>query len=265
MTFKESLEANRELLIDQINNPLKYNVINFFKRGVANYKLAMANLMPYIVAIVITLPSAKALNRTPFITDEVKESINIVLIDSSNGKHDERLITGNYVPVTLEYSTGWKINEYNLYERTQTRYILSGVDINDHDFIFSMTKEELDNTLIPMEQQVITKETLTDEDKIHNEELITICSLERTNAYKSVEESKMKNVLDTILYTVICVSIGKTLNGLGKVIFHDKFKNKVREEKLKYIVIDEKQMEILKAKLQLAEKDLELFEEGKVR
>ena len=264
MTFKEKLEREREEITDKINNPIKYSRIHFFKRLAVNYKLFMIDIAPCIVAVVLTMPLAKSIKQTPFMIDEIEESEKIEVIDSSNGMHIERLADKSSAQVTLKHSTGWVINEYGLYERTQTTYILNNIDINDHEFIFSMSKEELESSLVPIEREIITKQELSDEDQIYGEEVITICNLKETGEIIREDESKVRNIISTITYILLNTALGTAIKAGSKIVFHDRLKDKLTEEKKDYLPIDENEIQRLSIKLQWVESNLELFQRGKV-
>lgn len=75
-----------------------------------------------------------------------------------------------------------------------------------------MSKEELESSLVSIEKQIITRQELSEEDKIYDEEVITICNLKATGEIIREDESKVRNIISTITYILLNTALGTAIN-----------------------------------------------------
>lgn len=255
----DTLVKQRDEIQDKIDNYQKYNEINYIRRKIVKTGLVINYALPFILSAIILFSISKKTNNTPFIIDNVEEKEKIELIDSSNGYHEENICYGENNNSKIEYSEKWKKNEYGLYERKVTSYIMYDIDINDRKTIFSMSKEELENNLIKLSEEIFTKPYLEEKDKSFMEDCVIITRIVETENIKKEKESKGKNIIFTLLYIAMFFIIGNSIKLISRVLIRDKITNKLKEIDYKYIEIDEKQLEKLKEILKIREENINLL------
>ena len=152
-----------------------------------------------------------------------------------------------------------KKNEYGLFERKVTSYILYNIDINDKEKILSMSKEELEKCLIPLSENIYTKEYLEEKDKMFLEDIVILTRVKETHNTKKAKESKEENTIFTLIYLALFILLEKNIKKIDKIIFRDKIKNKLKEIEYNYREINKEELKILKEILKIREDNLEMI------
>lgn len=258
----ETLLKQRNEIQDKIDNYQRYNEINNIKRKIVKAGIAINYALPFILSSIILISISKKTNNTPFIIDEIEEKEKIELIDSSNGYHDENIYYNEDNNSKIEYLEKWKKNEYGLYEKKITTYMIYNVDINDRKKIFSMSKEELASHLIKISESIITKPYLEEKD-FFLEDCILLTRVNETGNTKKVKETKEANFLFTLLYIAIFFIIEKNIKLVDRIILRNKITNKLGEMEYNYREIDEKQLQELKEILKIREENINIINMGK--
>lgn len=254
------LKKEIEIIEDKIKNPNLYNKKNRVIRKALKSAIMIDNFLPYILSGVVLLSSYKSAGKTPFLIDTVTQKSYIEMIDTSNGDHFQYQIDSNEVFSSIEYSTGWRVNGYGLYERISTTYLINeNIDLNNIDNIFKMSKGELDSTFFVMETQIITEAYEENLDPIYNEEVIVINRVINTNKTVDKEESFESNFLTTSSYLAILFIVGTGLKGVKEVLCQEYIKNNLEVLLVNYQELDENTLEKLKKILELKKENFSLL------
>ena len=257
----DKLHKDVDDIEDKIANADEYNKRNSIIRKFLKTGIAVDYAVPFIIAGLITLYAGKTINHTPFIIDTHEENEIIEITDTSNGVHAEKAVDCDYLVSNIEYSTAWKQNEYGLYERTSTSYILYGdEDLTNKETVFSMTKEELDAIFVVTNVEIITKDTLDKEDEIYANEVIIIKNYICSSNIITAKESFEINATTTIIYLVITFFFGKGVESFKSLIFQNYIKDCLEMYEAKYKEIDEKEIKKLKQALAIKKQNLSLIE-----
>ncbi len=208
-----------------IKHPTVVKVRNLLMRGIIQGGIHVDRYFPYFLAGVISISTANYLPITPFETDQVEENMHVETIDTSQGIHVKHLsFDHKYSDTILEYSTGWKINNNDLYERISTTYQLNeDIDINNAEEILNMSKEEIESLLTITNIETIYKDSLLPDDYIYQEDaLILINHYDDENMVKTRNETNAENRFDIfcfILYYCISTSIFSFILVKAKKLF----------------------------------------------
>ena len=254
------LKKEIEIIEDKIKNPNLYNKKNRVIRKALKSAIMIDNFLPYILSGVVLLSSYKSAGKTPFLIDTVTQKSYIEMIDTSNGDHFQYQIDSNEVFSSIEYSTGWRVNEYGLYERISTTYLINeNIDLNNIDNIFKMSKGELDSLFFIMETQIITEAYEENLNPIYNEGVIVINRVINTNKTVDKEESFESNFLTTSSYLAILFIVGTGLKGVKEVLYQEYIKNNLEVLLVNYQELDENTLEKLKKILELKKENFSLL------
>lgn len=254
-----TLLKKRNEIKDKIDNYEKYNQINIIRRKIIKSALAIDYAFPFILSFIILFNISKKTNNTPFIYDDIEEKEKLELIDTSSGYHEENKYYEDNINSKIEYSERWKKNEYGLFERKVTSYILYNIDINDKEKILSMSKEELEKCLIPLSENIYTKEYLEEKNKMFLEDIVILTRVKETHNTKKAKESKEENTIFTLIYLALFILLEKNIKIIDKIIFRDKIKNKLKEIEYNYREINKEELKILKEILKIREDNLEMI------
>ena len=253
------LLKQRDEIKDKIYNYKKYNQINKVRRKIVKTGIAIDYTLPLILSFIILLNVSKKTNNNPFIIDDIEKTEKLELIDTSNGYHEEKKYYEESIYPKIEYSERWKVNEYGLFERKVISYIIYNIDINDKESILSMSKEEIDNNLIPLSENIYTKASLDEKDKMFLEDSIILTRVKETNNKKTVKETKEENALYTLIYISLFLIIEKCIKNVKRIIIRDKIKSKLKEIEYNYREIDEEELKTLKEILKIREENAEMI------
>ena len=198
------------------------SIIRFLIRG--GYVTYCAS--PFLLsAFAIFLSSPK--NHRPFIIDKVSICADKESIDTSLGKHIERVgfnIDKN--EEGLRYFDDWDLNEYSLYERDVTSYKVDKDDLVDIDSILCMSKEELDNNYSVKCVEKIQQIALNEEDEFFQGGVIVVTSIEKDSRYmKITQETWRENYLSSIQYIYSVVLSGGAIVYILYIVLDDKIRN----------------------------------------
>ncbi len=263
---------SREEFINDLREPIKnlekqvkHRTFYSVKNGIIKTGVRISFLLPAIISSFLVYNGFKNLNRTPFKLDKVSCSAKIISTDTSTKKHEEEIFFKHEVNFSpkFEYSTGWKLNKNNFYEREITVYCLNDdIEKIDFDEILKMPYEEIKQFFTVANKQTIKKAYLDEEDHFYDEDMFIITHLViDENNTKMLNETKSANFINSLQYT--CISMG--LFWINNSIFRKrkiyiKIMNNIDE---KYKLIEAKDIEELKKILEIRKENMELFDEPK--
>ncbi len=163
--------TNTNKIRKHLLNRRKINCLNLVKKGLVKGLIGVDYALPFIIAGGITLGKYVADDKTPFVRNDVVEKASVEVVDDSLGGHLEKTsFDYNYNDLTFEHSTGWKKDEYGLYEKTVTSYMTEGIDFSNPKEILSLTEKEIGDKFIVSNIKTEKKSVLTDEEKLDTEE-----------------------------------------------------------------------------------------------
>lgn len=252
-------------LEQKITNKDSYNKRNKKIKKRLKTGLTITFLLPAIVSSFLAYYGFKKINKTPFKIDKIQSYAKIITTTTNTQKHNEKIVydeTLNYSN-TYEYSTAWKLNENNLYEREVYVYrINEDVENFDLEEILKMSYGEIKSFFILENKQKIQKLYLEEEDNFYDEDMFIVTEIKKdVENFKIKNESNTRNIMDSIIYICALIIIFR-IN--SKKIKKSKIFNKIiknNEEKYKEIVIDNE--EELKEIIKIRKENMELFEEPK--
>ena len=257
----KKLTKDIEQLESQLTNREKYNAHNKIKRALINIGIAADNALPFILATAIT-SQVLIKNSSVFKNDNVEKRVSIETIDTSNGTHIEHKASElNYNKESLEYSTGWIINDKGLYQRTVTTYKISKeIDLNNTDKILSMSKEEIDSMLVITNIKTIQKNPLTSEDYLYNEDALIITN-HKTIKTKSDATSDMakEHSLTIILIAYLSLVTGAGASKIKKILGETYISDKLKTYALLYEPISFEELLEIEATLEIKKQNLALL------
>lgn len=270
MVTREDIVGKLEDEIDEleykINNREEYDKKNKIIKALIKSGIAIDYALPFILAALITLYIAQKEESTPFIIDTVNQNAVIEMIDTSDEIHKQTIKNSDYNVSSIEYSTGWKKNEYGLYERTSTKYMLNeNIDLNNIDLILKMDKEQLDSCFIKINSEIITERYINKSEDIYNDDTIVVTRIINTDTHKIKNESNVKNTITTLLFIIISFMLGKGMTNIKKITFNSYIQDNLERYKLKYQEIDENEIKKLIEILEIKKDNLSLIKEERRR
>ncbi|MBR3199065.1 MAG: hypothetical protein IKG27_03525 [Bacilli bacterium] len=259
----EKLENDVTEIEDKINNPEKHNIKNAIIRKFLKTGIAIDYALPYILSAIILFSGFKNIHQTPFYTDDIITRQYLELVDTSNGKHMEEYVDAIDEISYIEYSTAWQENEYGLYERISTTYMLNDLNIG-LETILNMSPEELDQCFSIYNAEIVVEDNPNALDPTYNDEIVIVTRVFPTNRYTDRKETIISNSFFTIFYLIMTFLLGRGIQEVKKIVFHDYLKNNLERLEVSYQEIDEEKIKKLNEILELKKENLELVKERKV-
>lgn len=257
------LSRNVKKLENKIEHKTIYNIRNMLVRSLLKSGIAIDYALPFIVASTIVAYSHSAMGDTPFYIDEITEKANIETIDTSSGIHLEHVSCGfSYDDELIEYSTGWIINESGLYERTVTSYRISDeIDLSETDKILSMSKEEIENTLVTTNIQTIHKNSLTPEDEIYDSSALVIVNHSKSDETITRQETPSENAWHFIWFVVVALSFGIEITMIEKRFVKTYIRDRLRGYEPLFRQISKDELETMRKMLEVKKQNLAMIDE----
>ena len=223
-------------------------------------------IIPYAVSLPI-LTSIKTENsNNPFTIDMITEPKIIEVIDTSNGTHIEHISDDyEYDDSSLEYSTGWELNDNGLYERQLIVYdVDDNYNLDDIEKIFSMSKEEADKTFDIETYKTICKKNLEPEDYYYDEDGFVITNHIESNEKVSKKESisdYVFNIFGILLSTIFVGSIVCIVDDKLNLSFK-KFRKKMENYQNSYEEVRDYDVEKAKKLLDIYQSNMALLNDS---
>ncbi len=263
--FYKRLVKQEKSLQNKIEHQKFYNIRNLAIRALLKSGIAIDYALPFLMSSIIVGTIQAKLGVTPFIVDNKVLFPSIETIDTSSGLHLENISYDvSYDEESIEYTTGWKINKYGLYERTSTSYRISkDIDITNIEKLLSMSKEELDAALIVTNIENIYKETLSSDDMIYNSDAIIVINNSKSNdEYMIGKETVTANVFYTILFIIVSSILGVGLKKIGNILIKTKIRDKLREYQSYFHKLNSADLKEIEKILQVTKQNLALLAES---
>lgn len=263
--FYKTLVKQEEKFQNKMNHPKLYNIRNLAVRTLLKSGIAIDYALPFIMSSIIVGSIQARLGITPFILDDKVVHPSIETIDTSSGLHLQKISYDfNYDEESIEYTTGWKLNNNGLYERISTSYRISkNVDITNIEKLLSMSKAELDDVLVITNVENIYKETLSTEDMIYEQDaIIVINNSESKDECMVDKESVGENVLYTILFIIILSLLGFGFKVGCNIFIKTRIRDKLGEYQSSFQKINSKDLEKIKQIIELQKQNLALLDES---
>lgn len=257
----EKLTNDINKLQNKIEHRKIYNVRNFVIKSLIKSGVAFDYALPFIVSAMILANSPLEKGNAPFQIDEVVQKAEIETIDTSSGRHLEYIsYDASFDDKLIEYSTGWIINDYGLYERTVTSYRLR-VNLEETEKILSMTKAELEGILTVTNVRTIQKNSLDPEDNIYEDDAIIVVDyIESNDKTLTRLETDRENVSHSFLCVLLTLILGWCIVCGKKVIFKTYIRDQLRGYESYFRQINEEELEKMKKILELEQKNLSMLE-----
>lgn len=263
--FYRCLVRKEKSLQNKIDHLKFYNILNLAIRALLKSGIAIDYALPFLMSSIIVGTIQAKLDITPFIFDSKEVHPNIETIDTSSGLHLQNISYDfSYDEESIEYTTGWKLNNYGLYERVSTSYRISKeIDITNVEKLLSMSKEELDAALIVTNIENIYKQTLSYDDMIYDSDAIIVINNSKLDDESMIgKETITENVLYTILFIIISSVLGVGFKKLGNILIKTKIRDKFREYQSSFQKFDSNDLERIKKILQVEKQNLALLDES---
>lgn len=252
--------------INNLERIIKYrklnNICNFLVSKILLSDFVTYRALPLIITSIILINSSLFKDNRPFKRNEIFEKATVKTIDTSNGKHLESTCY-DFVDIqrSIEYTTGWKKNDKNLYERTVVSYMYND-DINSED-IMSMTKEELDQVLTIINIRTISKSVLSSEDSIYEKDSIVITDGFLSDyEYITRLETIGENILNSFFYLILVLGIGYQLSVIEEKILKKYIEDERIKIKASFKVKSEKDIEELKKILEIKKANFNMISDN---
>lgn len=246
---------------NKINHRNIYNIRNFAVRLLLNGGIVLDYSLPFVIGAVIAINTQAYKKNPPFQKDSIATKIKVETVDTSSGIHYESVSNDfNYNKSSIEYSTGWTINDDGLYERTATSYRLSDdIDLSNTEQILSMTKEELEQLLTITNVKTIKTNTITPDDSIYASDAIIITkhSDSAEKAYRS--ETNIENFFNSLAYFSLIFCIGSSLRKVKNIFLRSYVQDKLNGYKSEFRQINKEELETLRNSLKLKQENLAMI------
>jgi hypothetical protein len=262
--YVEKLQKDIDLLNDRIN-PSKLQIIKRCAiKTMLNLGIAVEYSLPIILAFMIIFSVREKTGKIPFKIDKVVDKISTEVIDTSTGIHVEFISKDNkYDKNSIEYSTGWELNELGLYERHSTIFqVDDDVDLTDSESILLMSEDELKNKFSIQDIKTITKSHLDDLDNIYNEDTIVVTSSKSLLNNFVRDETNKENILDSIIYVFSSLCLGGMVDALYFKAIGKKINSKIKSYKESFGPFNEEEVNYMLQMLEIKEANLKLFDDS---
>lgn len=233
-------------------------IIRFFLKG--GQKLEKC--IPLVLSALIVTNSSHFKKNKPFRSDILSKPAYIQMIDASNGIHEENILAIRHDNI-VEYSTGWLKNNNEQYERVVTTYkINSKINSTKLEEIFSMTEDELFDLLKIVDVNVITKDYLTTEDKVYNEDVITVIQYAKSNDKKVLrQETDSECYLNMSTYVAFVLLYASWLKKIKKALIKSEVGDKLEECLSRFEYVNEHDLDELKKILEIKKQNVAILKE----
>ena len=261
----KKLQQDINKLQNKINHTKLYNIRNLLVSYLIKSGIVIDYTRPFIISSVMIFEFESLSGNTPFHIDDFVSKKTIELIDTSAGIHEENEYdlgyNKAYFDCSIEYSTGWSINDMGTYERTSTTYkINKKIDVSDIDKILSMTKDDIEKILDIENIETIQKDKLLIHDELYNVDQIIIRNYVESDRIAYIrKESNFENILYSIMYICYLIMGGYAINKIEKIFLKTYIRDRLKEYEPLYKQINKDDVEVMKNILKLKQENLALL------
>ncbi len=239
-----------------IKNRKMYNLRNELKEALLKSLIISNDIIPFIIAIGLTVSSASKLNLFSFV-DYIVNPVRIEEIDTSSGIHLKNTSRDvKYKAELIQYTTGWTINSNGMYERTVISYRINN-DLKklDKDKILSMSNKEIEKMLIKTNVETISKNVLSPDDNIYKEDQIIIIG----NSKESLNGKLNNDIINWAILVFGAFLCIPTYKKIEKLILKTTIEEKSNEWSFLYKKITVDDLEDLKLILAIRKRNLTML------
>lgn len=261
--FIKELKKEVDNLEKQITNNKYYKIRNIILKQTKKIGITTTFLLPAMISSVLVYNGFKKINITPLKIDKISSSAKIITTKTSTQqtKEEEETYEYNfeYTP-TIEHSTGWKLNENNLFERDVIVYKfnnnVNNLNVTD---VLKMSNEEIQQFVTLTNKKKIQKASLDEEDYFYNDDMFVITYMhEDETKTKLIDEPSDINVLSTLVYLfiIVClVGINQSISEKVKI-----YKKLINNCNTKYKIIELENIDELTEILKIRKENMELLD-----
>lgn len=261
-------KLNKEIqeLQYKIENTSKYNLKIFPKAIAIKGLINLERISPFILSSIICLGIYHINGKKPFKKEKIIEYANIQHTITSTGYESDFIsYDTKYKDNSIIYTTGWYKNEYDLFERIETTYEISDIDLDDIYGLLNLPPEDINNILSVANIEKIQKSNLSKDDEIYQEDMIIIKDTIKDNNYSNVrDETFTEGLFQFLSYLLMSASFGVGLRKVKFMLLKENFTHRLNYLEVKYKIVTPYDIEILKNHLALKIKNLKLLEESEV-
>lgn len=258
----EKSSSSMEKLYDNYEkHNLKYGIVSALIRC----GIALDYCIPFLASTIVISSVYAKVNRMPFIKTDIKEYASTQSMMTSNG-YTKKISSYDteYTDKSIEYSSGWRINDNNLYERDVIVYRYNDNDI-DLEKVLSMTNEEIANLYTVCNYKKIQKQTLSEEDSIYNEDVVILNRVSNLESFRTRKESNIENALSTLIF-ILFVFLGSSfLSSARNLLIRETIGDKLKKVQKNYKPLSKKEWSCAKKILEIRKENVDLISNGKSR
>lgn len=195
---------------------LKYRKLySIYRHGVVPLGCSLIRLCSYILASTIAFNCASFCKLTPFQFEE-SDRKSYTVNTSTGLNYEKTLEIKDSAPVYFKHTTGWYQNEMGIYEQVITDYEINNIDFSNVEYLLSLKEEEINKLFVVKNVNVIQKQTLNEDDKLYNEEMLII----ETN--NNITNELTREVFEIAFFLGFSVLILKVFKKLKKLLLKTK-------------------------------------------
>ena len=261
----ESLKNSSLSMQKQYNNykknRLKYGIVSAFIRC----GIGLDYCIPYLASTVIVLSGYAKLDRKPFIKSNIKEYASTYTMETSDG-YTKKISSYDtkYTDKSIEYSSGWRINDNNMYERDIIIYSYNDDDIN-LEKVLTMTNEEISKLYTVCNYKKIQKEKLDEDDYIYNEDVVILNRVSNNELYRLRKETNLENAISTLLF-LLFIFLGESfLSSARNLLIRETISDKLKRVQKNYRPLSKKELCCALKVLEIRKENLDLLANGNSR
>lgn len=257
--FYKKTVSDIEKIQRKLDHVLLYNIRNYIVKLLIKTGIGVDYALPFIIGALLTINSKHFVLNKPFVAEGNNIETRVEVIDTSRGCHIEHVYPYTFSGQNIVlYSTGWSVNVNGLYERVEVSYKLKeGVDLEDT--LKLKTYKKLDQILEISKTEKICKSVLASEDFIYESDSIIIVNY--VDRIFRENESGYDNFLNSLWYIISSFFLGVNINNVGRFLFVERMRDKLREYEQFFKFLDENELDRLIKTLEVKKENLALLED----
>ena len=260
-TIKKSSSSMEKLYNNYEKHNLKYGIVSALIRC----GIALDYCIPFLASTIVISSVYDKLNRVPFIKNDIKEYASTYSMMTSNGYSKKiESYENEYTDKSIEYSSGWIINDHNLYERDVIVYRYNDNDV-DLEKVLNMSNEEISNLYTVCNYKKIQKQVLDEEDYIYNEDVVILNRVSNSESYRIRKETDMENILSTAIFILFILVGSNFLSNARNLLIRETIGDKLKKVQRNYKPLSKKEWNCAKKILEIRKENVDLISNEKNR
>jgi len=260
-SIENSASSMKKMYDNYQKHSLKYGIVSALIRC----GIGLDYCIPFLASTIVAFSVYAKFNRIPFVKTDIKEYASTYSMETSN-EYSKQVTSYDYKYFnnSIEYSSGWILNDNNLYERDVIVYRYNDSDIN-LDKVLNMSNEEISKLYTICNYKKIQKEKLDEEDYIYNEDVVILNRVYNDKSYRVRKESSIENLLDTLTF-ILFVFIGSSfLASARNLIIRETISERLKKLQKNYKPLSKKEWSCAKKILEIRKENVDLIFNGKSR